>query len=94
MASPLGLRVVGVIQHVFAEVALLSVRACAGVGVLSVAIPAAGDILRRADRDIIGAAERIVIDAGVNHRWLTPLKAAREQWRNEHEQTNWGLQLH
>jgi len=69
-------RVLRVIQHVFAEVALLAVGARAGSVALSVAIPAAGDILRRADCDIVGTAERVIIRAGVNHGGLPTLEAA------------------
>jgi hypothetical protein len=55
------LRVVGMVHHVFAEIALTAVGACIGVTALNVAILAAGDVLRRACRDIAGAAERIVV---------------------------------
>src|SRR4249919_3805871 len=49
----------GVIQHVFAEIALAAVGAGIGVDALDVAVLAAGDIFRRAGRDIVGAAERV-----------------------------------
>src|ERR1700738_3346512 len=45
-----------IVEHVFAEVALLLVGAREGVAALNVAILAAGDIFGRADRDIVGAA--------------------------------------
>ena len=41
------------------------------VGVLATA-----DLFRRAGRDIVGAAERVVIAAGIDHGGLAALKAA------------------
>ena len=73
------------IHHVLAEVALTAVGARVGVGVLDVAVLAAGDVFRRAGRDIIGAAERIVVAAGVDHGRLSPLEAAAKQRGDEQE---------
>src|SRR5258707_2420248 len=77
---------VRMIQHVFAEVALAAVGAGVGIVALDVAVLAAGDVFRRADRDIVGAAEGVVvIAAGNGHGRLAPLEAAREQRGDEHE---------
>jgi hypothetical protein len=56
-------RMVGMVHHIVAEVALTPVCACIGMVALNVAIFPAGDIFGRADRDIAGAAERIVVAA-------------------------------
>src|SRR5580692_11030625 len=61
MKAPSRLRVFRMVQHVFAEIALFAIGAGVGVGVLDVAILAAGDVFRRAGRDIFGAAERVVV---------------------------------
>src|SRR3954463_125731 len=45
-----------IVQHVFAEIALAAVGARVGVGALDVTVLAAGDIFRRAHRNIAGAA--------------------------------------
>jgi hypothetical protein len=78
-------RPVRVVQHVFAEIALAAVGAGVGVDALHVAVLAAGDIFRRADRDIVGATERIVIAAGIDHGRLTALEAAGEEWCEQQE---------
>src|SRR6266581_7184232 len=49
------------VQHVFAEVALAAVGARGGVVALNVAVLAAGDIFGGACRNIVGAAEGIVV---------------------------------
>src|SRR5262249_8494879 len=50
------------VQHPFAEVALLAIGLCDRRVTRSVTVPAAIDILRRADRDRAArAAERIVV---------------------------------
>src|SRR6478735_5315255 len=74
-----------VVQHVFAEIALAAVGAGVGVDALDVAVLAAGDIFRRAGRDIVGAAERVVIAAGIDHGGLAALEAAGEQRREERQ---------
>src|ERR1700682_2883828 len=74
------------IQHVFAEIALAAVGARVGVVALDVAVLAAGDIFWRADRDIVGAAEGVVVIATRDgHGRLSALEAARKQRRDEHE---------
>src|SRR6266481_8607782 len=79
-------RPVRMIQHVFAEIALAAVGAGVGVVALDVAFLSACDIFRRADRDIFGAAEGIVVIAARNgHGRLPPLEAAREQRGDEQE---------
>src|ERR1700724_841126 len=61
-----------VVQHVFAEIALRAVGARVGVVALNVAILAAGDIFRRAHRDIVGAAKRVVVIAArIDHGRLS-----------------------
>jgi hypothetical protein len=50
-----------IVQHVFAEIALLLVGAGRGVAALNVAVLAAGDIFGRADLHVVGAAERVII---------------------------------
>jgi hypothetical protein len=76
-------------QHVFAEIALTAIGTGVGIATLNVAILAAGDIFRRADR-IVGAADRIIVIATcIDHRWLSALKAAREQ-RYDEQQCNAG----
>jgi hypothetical protein len=77
------LRMVRMVQHVFAEIALRAVGLRIVVVALDVAILAAGDIFRGAHRDIVGAAERVVVAAGVGHGRLSPLKAAPEQRRDQ-----------
>src|SRR5438552_5182357 len=57
----LNLRPHRIVQHVLAEVALAAVGARFGIAALDVAVLAAGDIFRRADRDVVGAAGRIVV---------------------------------
>jgi hypothetical protein len=71
------------VHHVFAEIALTTIGARVGVAALNVPVLAAGDILRRTGRDIIGAAERVVVAAGIDHGRLSPLKASRKQGRDE-----------
>src|SRR5260370_35141592 len=61
------LRVVRMVQHVFAEIALAAGGARGGVGGEHVAVPAAGDIFAGADRDLIGAATRGGVAPLVNH---------------------------
>ena len=79
------LRMVRMAQHVFAEITLAAVGACVRVGTLNIAILAAGDIFVRAGRDIVGAAERVVVAAGVDHGRLSPLEAAGQQRRDQQE---------
>jgi hypothetical protein len=77
------LRMVRMVHHVFAEIALRPVGLRIGVVALNVAVLAAGDIFRRAHR-IAGAAERVVvIAAGIDHGRLSPLEAAPEQRRDQ-----------
>src|ERR1700730_12438036 len=59
----LELRVVRVVQHVVAEIALTAVGARVGVVAHDIAVLAAGYILRRAGRDVVGAAKCIVVAA-------------------------------
>jgi hypothetical protein len=73
------------VHHVLAEIALLAVGARVGVVVLNVAILAAGTVFGGADRDIVGAAIRIVVDTGIDHRRLPPLETAREKRCGEQE---------
>jgi hypothetical protein len=85
-AASLGLRMVRMVQHVVAEIALAAVGAGVGVVALDVAVLAAGDVFRRTDRDIVGAAEGVVVIAARNgHGRLPPLEAAREQRGDEQE---------
>jgi hypothetical protein len=79
------LRAVGVVQHVFAEIALTAVGARVGVAALNIAVLAAGNILRRAHRDVVGTAECIVVATGVDHGRLSPLKAACKQRCDEQQ---------
>src|SRR6476619_7792576 len=72
------------VQHVFAEIALAAVGARGGVGALDVAIPAAGDIFAGAGRDIVGAADRVVI-ACVDDGRPSALEAACQQRGGEYE---------
>ena len=65
-----------VVQHVFAEVALTAVGARGGVAPYHVAVLAAGDIFRRTDRDIVGAADRVVILAQAGDWNLAALRTA------------------
>ena len=74
-----------IVQHVFAEIALAAVGARVGVGALDVAVLAAGDIFGRAGRDIVGAAERVVVAAGIDHGRLSALEAAGEQRRDDEQ---------
>src|ERR1700676_2153373 len=76
---------VRMVHHVFAEVALPAVGAAVGVDALNVAILAAGDIFRRAHRNIVGAAERVVVATGIDHGRLSPLETTCEQGGEEQE---------
>src|SRR5258705_12590257 len=73
------LRPVRVVQHVFAEIALAAVGARGGVVAEHVAVFATGGVFAGADRDIVGAADRVVVAACVNDGRLSPLKAPCEQ---------------
>ena len=56
------LRMIRVVHHVFAKIALPTVGARLGPLALHVAIPAAGDIFRRAGRyGVVGAAVGIIV---------------------------------
>ena len=72
-------------HHVFAEVALATIGTRVEPGALDVAVLAAGDIFRRADLDIVGAAERVIVGAGIDHGRLSPLQAACQQGSDEQE---------
>src|SRR5258708_24127418 len=72
---------VRIVQHVFAEIALRAVGARGGVAADHVAILAARHIARRADRNPVGAADRIVILAEARHRNLAALRAGPERQR-------------
>src|SRR3954471_22241883 len=74
-----------IVQHLLGEVSLGTVGARVGVAALNVTVLAADDIVVRTHRDIVGAAERVVIGAGVDHGRLAPFQAAGEQWRGEQE---------
>ena len=72
-----------VVQHGFAEIALAAVDAVVETGTPDIAVLAAGDIFRRADLDVVGAAERVVISAGVDHGRLAAFEATGEEWGEE-----------
>src|SRR5580704_10936870 len=74
------------VQHVFAEIALLPVGARVGIAALGVAVLAAGDVFRRACLDIIGAAECIVVvTTRGQRRRLSALEAAPQQRCSEQQ---------
>jgi hypothetical protein len=83
-----------IVEHVFPEIALLLVGAHDGVVALDIAIPAAGDIFGRTSRDIVGAAERVVVlvQAGED-RNLIALHAGREREHREGEREELGRLL-
>jgi len=84
--TPGPLRMVGMIQHILAEIALAAIGARVGVVALHVAILAAGDILRRALFDIVGPAECVVVIAiGVRHGRLSPFEAAAQHRRKQRQ---------
>jgi len=67
------------VQHVFAEIALAAIGSPRRVIAQNVSILPAGNILRRADRDIIGAAECVVIFAEAGSRNLATLRTGGEK---------------
>src|ERR1051325_6580807 len=64
-----------IVQHLLGEIALGTVGARIGVAALHVAVLAAVDIIVRAHRDIVGAAECVVVGAGVDHGRLAAFEA-------------------
>jgi hypothetical protein len=78
---------VRVIEHVFAEIALPSVRARVRRVALGVALPAAIDIIGRSRRDLAaGTAEGVVVfGQSARHRRLPALEATRKQRRERKE---------
>src|ERR1700724_3824186 len=77
---------VRMVQHLFAEVALAAVGARGGVVAGNVAVLAAGDIFHRAGRNIVGAAEGVVVFAErILHDAVSLLEATGEQRGCEQE---------
>jgi len=74
-----------IVQHLLGEIALGTVGARVGITALHIAVLAAVDIIVRTHRDIVGAAERVVVGAAVDHGRLAALEAAGEQWGCEQE---------
>ena len=89
MGSRLGfLRLVRIVEHVFAEIALLPVGAIDSVAALGIAIPAASDIFRCAGCDLAtGAAEGVVVfgERRIVGRRLTAMRAGAERERHERD---------
>src|SRR3954467_9913248 len=69
-----------IIQHLLGHIALGTVGASIGIAALHVAVLAAVDIVVRAHGDILGAAECVVVGAGVDHGRLAAFEATGEQW--------------
>ena len=75
------------VQHVFAEIALTAIGSPSRVIAQDVTIFPAGDILRRADRDIIGTAECVVVFAEAGNRNLAALRTGGEN--NHQSERDW-----
>ena len=72
-----------IVQHVVGEIALALVGAPGGVAALKVAVLAAGDIFGTAGRDIVGAAECVVVPAERGGRDLAALRARGQDKRDK-----------
>src|SRR5258707_5650409 len=59
--TTLRLRLERRVDHGFAQVLLRAVGLGGGVAALDVAVLAAGHVFGRADRDVVGAADRVVV---------------------------------
>jgi hypothetical protein len=70
-----------IVQHVFGETALLLVGVRRSVGALGVAVLAAGDVFGRADLNVVGAAERVVVAHG--DRCVAAVRAGRKRQGGE-----------
>src|SRR5947199_1174008 len=78
------LRLVRRVDHRFAQVLLRAVGLGGGVAALDVAVLAAGDVFGRADRDIVGAADCIVVLAEAGDRDLIAGSAGGERKRQRY----------
>src|SRR3954463_1925879 len=68
-----------IVQNLLCKIALGAIGAGVGIAALHVAVLAAVDVVVRTCRDIVGAAECVVIGAGVDHGRLAAFEAAGEQ---------------
>jgi hypothetical protein len=78
------------------EVSLGAVSAGVGITTLDVAVLAAVDVFVRADCDVVGATEGVVIGGAVDHGRLAALEAAGEQRGDQQkgDEGPWGVPSH
>jgi hypothetical protein len=95
-SRPSFLRPARIVQHVFAEVALLPVGARNRIAALGITIPAAVDIFGRSRRDLaaLAAVGVVVLGKARASRRLAAMRAGAKRERCQHEDERCGLTSH